>query len=212
VTVHGQSWDDANKQAISIAREQGQIYVHPFDDRRMIAGAATIFTEIMSQINKVDLLVVSIGGGGLISGLLSAVKHFSPETRVIGVETIGADSMVQSVHAGRLVELPVISSIVTSLGARRPGKLTFDIVRDKVADLVTVTDKEAVAAAFELLEHEKFLVEPAASCCLAALTSGKIPIEKGEKVTVIICGANSSFPDLLKWGRDFSLDLASFVK
>ncbi len=127
---------------------------------------------------------------------------------MIGVETLGADSMYQSVRDGRLVELPAFSSNVTSLGARRPGDLTYDIVRRKVTDLVTVSDKEAVAAAFDLLEQEKLLVEPAASCCLAALVTGKIPVNKGEKVVIIICGANSSLQELLKWGRSFNLDWA----
>jgi threonine dehydratase len=114
--------------------------------------------------------------------------------------------MFQSMRHDHLVELPAITSIATSLGARQPGELTFDIVRHNVTDLVAVTDKEAVAAAFDLLEHEKLLVEPAASCCLAALTSGKIQVKKGEKVAVVICGANSSLLELLKWGRDYSLD------
>jgi len=210
VTVHGRSWDEANKRAIEVANEQDRVYVHPFNDRAMITGAATVFKELVEQIGRVDLVVASIGGGGLISGILSAADHYSAggASRVIGVETLGADSMYQSVKEGRLLELPAISSIATSLGARKPGSLTYDIVHRKVTDLVTVSDEEAVAAAFDLLEHEKLLVEPAASCCLAALTGGKIPVKRGEKVVIIICGANSSLQELLKWGRSFNLDWA----
>lgn len=199
VIVHGRDWDDANDMAVEKAAVENLAFVHPFDDLRMIAGAATVVIELIEQLGQLDLIVASIGGGGLVSGLLEAVRHFSPGTRVVGVETVGTDSMFQSLQAAMPIELPAITSIVTSLAARRPGVLTYEIVSERISDLVTVTDYEAVTAALELLDQEKILVEPAAACCLAALQSGKISYGSGEKIGVIMCGANITVMDLLNW-------------
>lgn len=199
VIMDGEAWDDANQQAMRTAEAERLTYVHPFDNPRMMAGAATIVPELLEQIGSFDLLVASIGGGGLIAGLLSAVQHYSPGTRVVGVETVGTDSMYQSVQAGQIVELPAITSIVNSLGARRPGELPFAIVSRYAADVVRVTDEQAMASLFELLDHDKLLVEPAASCCLAALTLGHIPLRPGERAAVVLCGANLTLDQALQW-------------
>jgi threonine dehydratase len=205
VIVHGRDWDDANEMAVRFSREEHRTYIHPFDNSHMIAGAGTIVPEVVDQIGQIDLIVAAIGGGGLIAGILEAARHLSPGTRVVGVETEGTDSMFQSVEEGHIIELPAITSIVTSLAARQPGQMTFEIVQEYVSDLVTVTDKEAVAEALVLLEYDKLLVEPAASCCLAALSSGKISFNSGEKVVVIMCGGNISLADLQNWSQRFSL-------
>jgi threonine dehydratase len=209
VIVHGRDWDDANDMAVQFSSEEHRTYIHPFDNRQMIAGAGTIVPEIIEQIGQVDLIVAAIGGGGLIAGILEATRTYSPGARVVGVETKGADSMYQSVEEGQIIELSAITSIVTSLAARQPGQMTFEIVKKAVSDLVTVSDKEAVAEALILLENDKLLVEPAASCCLAALTSGKVSIQAGEKVVVIMCGGNISLADLQNWSQRFSLSPAA---
>ncbi|HZD11146.1 MAG TPA: threonine/serine dehydratase [Candidatus Binatia bacterium] len=199
VVLHGEAWDDANQRALEVARETGQTYVHPFDSPQMMAGAGTIVLELEEQQEPFDLIVVSIGGGGLIAGILSAVQQLRPATRVVGVETVGADSMYQSLQAGELVELPAITSIVESLGARRVGEVPFGLVQRYAEDVVTVSDTQATEAVASLLMEEKLLAEPATACCLAALALGKILVAPGERVAVILCGANVSSRKVCEW-------------
>ena len=201
----GESWDECNQSALATAEIQGMTYIHPFDDSSVMAGQATIGLEIMDELDGVDAIVASIGGGGLIAGVTSAVLQNSPRTRIYGVETIGADSMSQSYTNGRITTLPAVTSIANTLGARTPGERAFEIVQNHVSDVVTVTDAEAVAALLDILENEKLLVEPAMSCCLAALTSGKIPSMPNENVVVIVCGGNATLSDVDRWRGQFSL-------
>jgi threonine dehydratase len=201
--IHGRDWDDAHALATQVARESGRSYIHPFDNALVMAGQATIGIEVLTQLPETDLIVASIGGGGLISGIISAVRHFSPGTRVYGVETVGADSMYQSRQAGKIVELSTISSIAETLGARRTGQTQFDIVTQYAADVVTVSDQSAIRALFLLLQQEKLLAEPAASCSLAALLEGKIPVQPGENVVVVLCGANVTVGQTHAWAQQY---------
>jgi threonine dehydratase len=190
IVIHGTDWDDANALAIRIARDSGRAYIHPFDNPAVMAGQGTIVPELLQQMPAPDLIVVSIGGGGLISGIVSATRHFASTSRVVGVETEGADSMFQSWKAGRIVELPRITSIAETLGARRTQPAQFEIVSRHVSDLVTVSDDATMQALREILETEKLLTEPAAACSVAALMEGKIAIEADQNIVVILCGAN----------------------
>jgi threonine dehydratase len=201
VVLYGDSWDEANRRAMEVAANEGKAFIHPFNDPNVMAGQATIVVELMQQLPKIDTVIASIGGGGLISGIISATRHFSPTTKVIGVETVGADSMYQSWKAGQIVELPAITSVATSLGARRTEPTQFEIVKAYAADVVAVPDEAAVASAFEFLQEEKLMVEPAASCILAALTDGQIPVEAGSNVVAVICGANVTLDQLLGWRK-----------
>lgn len=201
VIIHGAAWDDANALAMRIANETGRPYVHPFDNRAVMAGQGTIVTELLQQMRAPDLIVASIGGGGLISGILSATQHFSPATRVVGVETEGADSMYQSRKSGRIVELPAITSIAETLGARKTQPAQFEIVSRHISDLVTVSDDDAMQALLEILQSEKLLTEPATSCSVAALTQGKIGFRHGENVVVVLCGANIALENIRNWAE-----------
>jgi len=192
IIIHGTAWDDANALAMRIATQTGRTYVHPFDDQAVMAGQGTMVLELLQQMPAPDLIVASIGGGGLISGIISAAKHLSPATRVVGVETVGADSMFQSWKAGRIVELPAITSIAETLGARRTQPAQFEIVTKHISDLVTVSDDSALRALREILEAEKILTEPAASCSVAALLERKVAFAAGQNIAVILCGANIS--------------------
>ncbi|UCH47148.1 MAG: threonine/serine dehydratase [Betaproteobacteria bacterium] len=197
--LHGASWDDANIEAQRIARTQGMSYIHPFDDEHVMAGQGTIVPELLKQIPRVDVLVASIGGGGLLSGLISAASAAMPEARVFGVETEGADSMYQSWRAGRIVELPAITSIAETLGARKTEQRQFNIITGNASALVTVSDAEAIAALVELLSEEKLLTEPATSCSIAALLCGKVPLAREENVVVVLCGANVGIGRVAQW-------------
>lgn len=199
VVLYGDSWDEANRRAMEVAANEGKAFIHPFNDPNVMAGQATIFHELMQQIPSIDVVIASIGGGGLISGIISAVQAFSSTTQVFGVETIGADSMYQSVQAGTIVELPAITSIATSLGARRTEQTQFEIVNEYAKDVVAISDEMAVEAIIELLNEEKLLVEPAASCTLSALIQGQIQVKPDANVAVIMCGANVTLDDVLGW-------------
>jgi threonine dehydratase len=199
IVIHGAAWDEANALALRAATDAGRAYIHPFDDRDVMAGQATIVRELVDQLPRIDLIVTSIGGGGLISGILSAVQHYTPSTRVVGVETEGADSMYQSHSAGRIVELPAITSIAETLGARKTAQTQFDIVSKHVHDLVTVSDDAAIRALLEILNQEKLLTEPATACSLAALLEEKINVTPGENVVIVLCGANVSLDLVCDW-------------
>lgn len=203
VVIHGTAWDDAHGLAAQVARESGRTYVHPFDNANVMAGQGTLVAEILQHVEP-DVIVASIGGGGLISGILSGVQHFSPSTKVFGVETEGADSMYQSHKAGRIVELPAITSIAETLGARKTGKFQFETVSRYIAGLVTVSDDSAIRALIELMELEKLLTEPAASCSVAALLEGKIAFESGDNVVVVLCGANIGMDKVRAWQTAFA--------
>ena len=199
VALHGTSWDDANIEALEVARKNGITYIHPFDNVDVMAGQGTIVKELVAQIPRIDLLVASIGGGGLLSGLICAVAAFSPTTRVAGVETEGADSMYQSWRAGHIVELPAITSIAETLGARKTEARQFEIVAGNAWSLVTVSDDQAIDALVDLLAEEKLLTEPATSCSVAAMLEGKISVGPDENVVIVLCGANVGLARIAGW-------------
>ena len=202
IVIHGAAWDEANALALRNAADTGRVYVHPFDNRDVMAGQATIVRELIDQLPGIDLIVTSVGGGGLISGILSAVQHYMPATRVVGVETQGADSMYQSRKAGKIVELPAITSIAETLGARKTAQTQFDIVSQYVHDLVTVPDDAAIRALLEILNEEKLLTEPATACSLAALLEQKVRIKPDENIVIVMCGANVSLDLVYRWSAN----------
>ena len=206
IVIHGAAWDEANSLAMDVSLKSGRAYIHPFDNRAVMAGQGTIVPEVIQQLPAPDLIVASIGGGGLISGIISATKHFSPKARVVGVETQGADSMFQSWKAGRIVELPSITSIAETLGARKTEPAQFEIVSRHAFDLVTISDDSAIRALLEVLETEKILTEPAASCAVAALIEGRITARPNENVVVILCGANIALEKVHAWAARIARD------
>ena len=203
VIVTGNDWNAANEVANALVAERGSTYLNPFDDPAVMAGQGTIALEILEQLPEVDLIVCSVGGGGLISGIASAVRQLRPDVRVVGVETLGADCVSQSLSRGELVTLPTFGSIAESLGTRRSSARPFAIIQAGVERVVTVPDARAVGELAWLLEHEKLLVEPAASCTLAALTDGLIPDIGGRRVVALMCGGNTTLAQLQGWQKRF---------
>lgn len=189
-TVIGESVEEATQLATAFAAKEGKAYIHAFNDDDVIRGQATIALEVLEQNPKIDVIVCSIGGGGLIAGISAYAKSIKPETQIYGVETVGADSMVQSIQAGKIITLEAMTSIADSLGAKRVAEKTFEIARKNVDGFFRVTDQETLDTLVELLQVEKLLVEPAAACSLAALTRHKTPSLAGKNVAVILCGAN----------------------
>ena len=174
--------------AVRTYQDRGLTLVHPFDDPLVAAGQGTIGLEILDDLPDVTHVFVSIGGGGLIAGVATAIKAIKPDVHIIGVETDGADVMARSVAAGQLVDLPQITSIARTLGSPRACDLTFDCVRRLVDSVETVDDAAAVEALYWLLERTKQLVEPAGSCCLAAAERMKSRFRSTDRVVLLACG------------------------
>ena len=182
--------------AVEHYSSDGMIFVHPFDDPVVMAGQGTLGLEIMEDIPDLSDVIVSIGGGGLATGVATAIKSVSPAARVWGVETVGADAMSQALAAGRVVQLPAITSIAKTLGAPAVSEATLRAAQEYLESVTVVTDDEAISALEFILERVKVLTEPAASCTLAAAERLKDNFDGSSKVVLILCGGNLSLKDL----------------
>jgi threonine dehydratase len=196
VVVHGKTMDELDAKVAEYTIDPRYVYLHPFDDPDVIAGQATIAYELLDEHPDTDVIVASIGGGGLISGVSQYAKSFNPNIKIYGAQTTGANAMSKSLEAGQVVSIPLITSIATSLGATKVRERTFQIVKKNVDKLIVVTDEEAIRDLKDVLDKDKLLVEPASSCNLSAILSGKIPGLEGKKVAVILCGGNFSVEQL----------------
>lgn len=181
----------------------GQVPIHPFDDERVMAGQGTIGLELLDDIPDLSTLIVSIGGGGMIAGVASVIKALRPEVRIYGVETIGADAMRRALDAGHPVALPAITSIARTLGAPSVSESTLAATRELVEDVVVVSDAEAVRSIVQLNDELKVTLEPAASCCHAALRLGLIPRASGGTTAIVLCGGNVGLEEIAQWRSTF---------
>lgn len=201
VVLHGTIWDEANDKARELVAERGLTYVHPFDDMQLIAGQGTVGLEIMRDWPDVDVVVVPIGGGGLISGVSMAVKAFKPSVKVIGVESSGAPGMRDSVRAGEVVTLDRVDCIIDGLRVKRVGQQTFEVVRHFVDDIVTLPDEAMFEAMLWVMSHAKLVVEGAAAAPVAALLHGLVKVPAGSRVVCVLSGGNVNLDQLrgLRW-------------
>jgi threonine dehydratase len=177
-------------RARELAALEGLTLIHPFDDDAIIAGAGTVALELLEQAEGIDVLVVPVGGGGLLSGAAIAMRALSPRTRIIGVEPTGACGMRQSLDAGRALTIEAPRSIADGLAAPMAGERTFEIVQRHVDDVVLVSDDEIAAAMTLLLSRCKLLTEGAGAAATAALVAGRISIRPTDHVAVILSGGN----------------------
>ena len=174
-----------------LQQERGLTLVHPFDDPMLIAGHGTVGLEIVDSGDApFDAVVVGVGGGGLIAGVVTAFEALSPGTRVFGVEPKGAATMTSALDAGSVVRLEDLDTIADGLAPPFVGELNLAIVERAVERVVTVADVEIRAAMALLLERLKLLVEPAGAAAMAALMHGRIPVEPGARVAVVLSGGN----------------------
>jgi threonine dehydratase len=191
VVFEGEVWDDANAAARGAAERDGMTYVHPFADPAVMAGQGTVGLEILKQFSSVDTVLVSIGGGGLISGIATALKGCKPGVTVIGVEPSGAPTLKRSVEAGRVVELDAISTDANTLAARRTEQLNLDIVAERVDDIVLVEDDQMRDAARWLWFEMGLGVELSAAAAVAALRTGAYRPSRDENLCAVVCGAGT---------------------
>jgi threonine dehydratase len=184
-------------------RQAGKVLIHPFDDPVLAAGQGTVGLEILEDLPGVTHVYVSIGGGGLAVGVASALKGIKPDVQVVGVETHGADAMAQALAAGRIVELPAITSIARTLGAPAVSEFTLNGVRELLREVTVVDDAATVQSLVFILERTKYLVEPSSACNLAAAELHRDQFKAGDQVVLILCGGNVAIDDLCVWRQRF---------
>ena len=190
VRFHGATLDEAITEARRLEREESRVFVHAFDDERVIAGQGTIGLELLEQLPDLTAVVVPIGGGGLIAGIATAIKEQRPSVKVFGVEAAAAPSALASRRAGHVVKLESADTLADGIAVKRVGDLTFPLIERHVDDIVSVDEEEIASAVHLLLEHEKVLAEGAGAVPLAALLAGKLPVGPADVTAMVLSGGN----------------------
>ena len=193
VIIHGKNVGESLTHAQKLA-EDGRTFIHPFDDRDIMCGQGTIGLEMMRDLPAIDLIVVPIGGGGLISGIAAAAKALKPDVRVVGVQAAACPSAFEALRQRRLHRVQASASIADGIAVRQTGKLTFEMISRLVDDIVLVEEEHIAAAILMLLERKKTLAEGAGAVPLAALLKGAIALPRGGKVALVISGGNVDSP------------------
>ena len=190
VRVHGAVWDEADAYAHRLCEATGGGYVSPFDHPTIWAGHSTIIDEMALQCpRRPDVIVLSVGGGGLLCGVVEGFERLRwDDVRIVAVETEGADSLAASLEAGRLVTLPAVTSIATSLGTRQVAPKAFEYARERGVVSVTVPDASAVRACLQFADDHRVLVEPACGAALSVVYDERREIAFADTVLVIVCG------------------------
>ncbi|MDE6384972.1 MAG: threonine ammonia-lyase [Eubacterium sp.] len=183
-------YDDAYNKAIELRDKNGYCFIHPFNDPDVIAGQGTIGLEILEQLPDADAVVVPIGGGGLIAGVAYTIKQINPNCRVYGVQAAGAPSMEKSIIDGEIETLSKVQTIADGIAVKTPGDLTYELVKQYVDGIFTVTDDEIALAILTLLEQQKLISEGAGAVPVAAVLAGKIPDIEGKNVCCLVSGGN----------------------
>ncbi|MFL5382450.1 MAG: threonine ammonia-lyase [Longimicrobiaceae bacterium] len=190
VVLHGAVYDEAMAEAMRIREAEGQVVIHPFDLDPVIAGQGSIGLELLEQCPEMDVVVVPVGGGGLISGIALAIKEMRPEVRVVGVESSVLPAALRAREAGALVTIPPADTIADGIAVRRIGETTFGMIEKYVDELVVVDEEEIASAVLLLLEREKTVAEPAAASSVAAAVYGVLGGLVGKDVVMLLSGGN----------------------
>ena len=192
VVLRGHTVDEPLRAAAEFARTTGAVLIHPFDHADVVAGQGTLGLEILDQLPTVDTIIVPIGGGGLISGIASAVKQRSAidgrTVRIIGVQAVNAAAYPPSLKNGAPTEITIRPTIADGIAVGKPGELNFAIVRDMVDEVLTVSDDDTAQALLTLLERAKLVVEPAGAVGVAAILSGQVTA--AGTTVVVLSGGN----------------------
>lgn len=191
IVLVGDTFDDSYAKAQEYCKENGGVFVHPFDDEKVIAGQGTIGLEILDQVKeKIDYLILPVGGGGLAAGVSSVFKTLSPDTRIIGVEPLGAPSMKTSLEKGENVTLEHIDKFVDGAAVKRVGDLNFGICKNTLNDMILVPEGKVCTTILKLYNEEAMVVEPAGALSIACLDLFKDEII-GKTVVCIVSGSNN---------------------
>ncbi|KFC73896.1 putative L-serine ammonia-lyase [Bosea sp. LC85] len=204
VLIHGASWQAANERALSMLGDN-DAFIHPFDDPVVWRGHSTIIDEVVEDGVQPDLVVLSVGGGGLLSGVVEGLQRHKLNIPVLAVETTGASAFAQSVARGERIVLPAIESIATSLGARQVSEHAFALAADHRIDCAVVSDLQAVDACLRFLDDHRVVVEPACGASIATIYENVKELADYQNILVIVCGgATSTVEQLNTWRHSLS--------
>ena len=191
VILTGDSFDDAQAEAMELATSENISFIHPFDDLDVIAGQGTIAKEMLENISKpLDILLVAIGGGGLMAGISTYFKTLSPATKIIGVEATGAAAMQASIQKNEVTKLTKIDTFADGIAVKQVGQLTFEICKNNVDQFIQVPEGKISSTILELYNEEAIVAETAGAVSIAALDQIKDQI-RGKNVGIILCGGNN---------------------
>ena len=191
IVLTGNTFDDAYAKGIKNANENNKVFIHPFDDIKVIAGQGTVGLEILeAAINPIDYVFVPVGGGGLSAGLSTVFAELSPKTKIIGVEPLGAPAMKTSILNGENTYLETIDKFVDGAAVKKVGQLNFEICRENLDDIILVPEGKVCTTILRLYNEEAMVVEPAGALSIAALDFYKEEI-KGKNVVCIVSGSNN---------------------
>ncbi len=189
VILHGENYNAAYDHARSLETKHGYAFVHAYDDPLVVAGQGTLGLELLDQLDHIDTVLIGVGGGGLLAGIATAIKHETPDTRVIGIEPQGANALSMSLQKGNKVTLDTVDTIADGLATRSCGTIAYDTAQHLVDDVISVDDDAIAHAILTLLETEKTVVEGAGAVGPAALLEGTLNV-RNETVACIISGGN----------------------
>lgn len=204
VILEGRTVSESIAAARQLAAE-GRLFIHPFDDPRIIAGQGTVALEILADLPDVETILVPVGGGGFIAGIALAAKQLSSTVNIIGVETANCPSASAALRQRKVVSVPGQASIADGINVRQIGRIPFEIIRAQVDDIVSVDEDSIAAAVLLLMERKKIVAEGSGAAPLAALMSGAVKLARGHKTALLISGGNLDSPLL---GRIISRGLA----
>ena len=193
-------YDDAYRRALEINAERGMTFIHPFDDEYVIAGQGSVGMEILNDLPNLDVVIVPIGGGGLITGISTLAKMLNPKIKVIGVEPAGANCMQVSLKNKKVTTLPMVDTIADGTAVKTPGSKIFPYIQKNLDGIITVEDNELIVCFLDMLENHKMLVENSGLLTVAALKHLNV---KGQKVVSILSGGNMdmiTFASLVQHG------------
>lgn len=189
VVLAGNNYDEAYEQALQIAKKQNLHFIHPFADSDVIAGQGTIALEMIEE-QELDCVFVPIGGGGLVSGIASVYKTLSPKTKIIGVQSKGANAMTKSFLQKQIQNAKSVRTIADGIAVRDVDKEVFECILQGVSDIVEVDEEEIASAILFLLENQKLVVEGAGAASVAAIMHKKIPLDSTMRVGAVLSGGN----------------------
>ncbi len=190
VVLHGANYDEAYAYALELAKENSFIFIHPFEDEDVIAGQGTLALDILDRCQDLDAVVIPVGGGGLISGMASAIKTLNPDIEVIGVSASGAPALKNSYEQKTPICSKSVRTIADGIAVRDSSKITLEYILETVDRFVSVDDSEIANAILFLLEKQKLVVEGAGAVGVAALMHKKLEHLKDKKVAVVLSGGN----------------------
>ena len=190
VVLSGATFDDAGVEARRLQAARNLTFIHAFNDCNVITGQATIGLELMAQLARATVVVVPIGGGGLISGIATALHALGSPARIIGVQAAGCDAVRPSLAAGHPVRVDAVRTIADGIAVKQPGELTLAIIKERVHTVVTVDDEQIAAAITHAARALHLVVEGAGAAGLAALLAGVVPLQPDDVVCNVLCGGN----------------------